>query len=145
VGDGAGAGGDLDFAAGDREGRLGALDLGRLDGRDLDAGLLRLLVESVGDGQRGGAARDRSGVAADASGAMASIATSAAATIATGSILPLTPPSRVDSGMYSSIAFAAPAAALRRLTASRLVALLAPAGHLNPAAGRRLRSPNILP
>ena len=39
---------------------------------------------------------------------MASIATSAAATIATGSIFPLALPSRVDSDMYSSIAVCRP-------------------------------------
>jgi hypothetical protein len=56
--------------------------------------------------------------AADASGAMASSAISAAATIATGSIFPLALPSRVDSDMYfPPLQFAAPCGALRRLTA----------------------------
>ena len=61
------------------------------------------------------------GAAADANGAKAGIARAAAATIATGSILPLALPSRVESDMYSLHCVPPPAAAPRRLTASRLV------------------------
>src|ERR1700743_67933 len=59
VGDRAGAGGRFDRAAGDRERRLGAFDRGGFHGRDLDAGLLRLLVAAAVGGGGGGALRNR--------------------------------------------------------------------------------------